>query len=831
MALKTEFLKYRDNETGVEQLYEVIPPAPTETDRGGIIASPKTAEDTVEAKLGADGKLYVPEGTKDYEELKNKPTSMVNPFKIIFKGLFNKIYDGSEEVEIEIPSSWNDLEDKPFGEEILNGFDYTFDGNLSNRQILNCTIDGRTEQCIKIANIVPTEEQLQSMTFTVVNEDEDLIRNYEYESYAFDIEDGYIYRRYQVPTNSNWHAVACLIIVQTDKAAVDLGLYETGIYHTSLMDAVDNKLFDYISELHISGECENIVQIQEKYIPGTIARTHYVDNNFVLKSDFENSPRIIYIPSEEHPLNSYEEFIGLPNGFYYLDGVYDFVINENQSATVSGFCNIKDGRIFCYDNGICIGNLFIQDDCLYAEYCWSLDGFGYYDAWRVLGNYHNDVFLNTEATNIIDAINELNEEKASVEYVDEQLANLDIDVDLTEYETKEDAGAKLAEAKEYAMSKVNPEGTGSLSLNRKADTVVGDSSVAAGVQATASAQAAISLGLLTTASATGSMAEGYSTTAAAVGAHAEGVSTTAAGSPSHAEGSGTQAIGNMSHTEGSGTIALTRSQHVQGEYNIIDSGGQTSRGTYAHIVGNGTSESARSNAHTIDWDGNAWFAGNVTVGSSKIPLATMGDVSSKVSYSEYNTAMNNKANKDHNHDSVYETKTDAANKLVEAKQYTDEAVANIIASDPSDAKINAHNTSTESHSDIRALLTELNEKITNFLDVDDTTTDQLSEVLTLINNNKGTLESLTTSKVNKSDIIDNLTTSLTDKVLSANQGVVIKEAIDSLDAELDEKSDKNHNHNDIYFTKTEIENMEFIALDDIDEICGTSIQMAREVAL
>lgn len=33
-------------------------------------------------------------------------------------------------------------------------------------------------------------------------------------------------------------------------------------------------------------------------------------------------------------------------------------------------------------------------------------------------------------------------------------------------------------------------------------------------------------------------------------------------------------------------------------------------GNYAHIVGNGTS-TKRSNAHVLDWSGNAWFAGDV----------------------------------------------------------------------------------------------------------------------------------------------------------------------------------------------------------------------------
>lgn len=39
-------------------------------------------------------------------------------------------------------------------------------------------------------------------------------------------------------------------------------------------------------------------------------------------------------------------------------------------------------------------------------------------------------------------------------------------------------------------------------------------------------------------------------------------------------------------------------------------------GEYAHIVGNGTSEDERSNAHTLDWDGNAWYAGDVYVGGT-----------------------------------------------------------------------------------------------------------------------------------------------------------------------------------------------------------------------
>ena len=114
-----------------------------------------------------------------------------------------------------------------------------------------------------------------------------------------------------------------------------------------------------------------------------------------------------------------------------------------------------------------------------------------------------------------------------------------------------------------------------------------------------------------------SHAEGYYTHAYGKNSHAEGDYSTASGEDSHAEGYTTVASGRYSHAEGNSTDALNQSQHVQGEWNVQDhSGTASTRGTYAHIVGNGTRENARSNAHTLDWSGNAWFAGDVYVGST-----------------------------------------------------------------------------------------------------------------------------------------------------------------------------------------------------------------------
>ena len=116
-------------------------------------------------------------------------------------------------------------------------------------------------------------------------------------------------------------------------------------------------------------------------------------------------------------------------------------------------------------------------------------------------------------------------------------------------------------------------------------------------------------GYETIASANQSHAEGSETTASGTSSHAEGTNTIASASESHAEGSHTKASGAHSHAEGEYTIAAGFNQHVQGKYNIQNS-------SLAHIVGNGTAEDACSNAHTLDWNGDAWYAGDVYVGST-----------------------------------------------------------------------------------------------------------------------------------------------------------------------------------------------------------------------
>ena len=98
--------------------------------------------------------------------------------------------------------------------------------------------------------------------------------------------------------------------------------------------------------------------------------------------------------------------------------------------------------------------------------------------------------------------------------------------------------------------------------------------------------------------------------------------------------------------------------------------------------------------------------------------------------------------------------------------------------------VNIHNESENAHNDIRELISKLSEQVNNFLDVDDTTKDQLSEVLALIQDNADIIEAITTGKVNVSDIVNDLETNDSSKVLSAAQGAALKALIDALQESL-----------------------------------------------
>ena len=125
--------------------------------------------------------------------------------------------------------------------------------------------------------------------------------------------------------------------------------------------------------------------------------------------------------------------------------------------------------------------------------------------------------------------------------------------------------------------------------------------------------------------------------------------------------------------------------------------------------------------------------------------------------------------------------------------------------------VSEHNTSEDAHSDIRLLVAGLTSRLNALADSDDTTLDQLSELVAYIKANRELIDSVTTGKVSVSDIIDNLTTNISNKPLSAAQGVALKALIDAIIvptkvSELQNDAGYLTQHQDISDLRTHIEN-------------------------
>lgn len=111
------------------------------------------------------------------------------------------------------------------------------------------------------------------------------------------------------------------------------------------------------------------------------------------------------------------------------------------------------------------------------------------------------------------------------------------------------------------------------------------------------------------------------------------------------------------------------------------------------------------------------------------------------------------------------------------------------------ANLTTHNTDSTAHNDLRLELKALSDRINAALDSDDTTLDELSEIVAYIKSNKALIDAITTSKVNVTDIVNNLTTNVANKPLSAAQGVALKKLVDDLTTSLStHTTDKNNPH-------------------------------------
>lgn len=188
------------------------------------------------------------------------------------------------------------------------------------------------------------------------------------------------------------------------------------------------------------------------------------------------------------------------------------------------------------------------------------------------------------------------------------------------------------------MNITNPSGTGSFSMNRKANSFVGDFSSALGKEVIAPNASETVLGEFNIEYP--NFFEEKETTVSS-SSRQYGTNLTLADEYVFDSKSGTFSLVNP--TKVAIEIPLNNESAYKGKYLSYDENtigelinvskysskwchvnayaiksvrNSAARGTYAHIVGNGTSDEARSNAHTLDWEGNAWYQGDVYVGST-----------------------------------------------------------------------------------------------------------------------------------------------------------------------------------------------------------------------
>lgn len=161
-----------------------------------------------------------------------------------------------------------------------------------------------------------------------------------------------------------------------------------------------------------------------------------------------------------------------------------------------------------------------------------------------------------------------------------------------------------------------------------------------------------------------------------------------------------------------------------------------------------------------------------------------GDASVK---SYVDTEVAKKANSSHTHDDRYYTETEIDLKLSAKSDVTHNHDSDYDEKGTASSVVSTHNTNAESHNDIRSLITDLTTRLNTLANSTDIELDQMAELVNYIKENRDLIEGVTTNKVNVSDIVDNLTTNVSNKPLSAAQGVEIKNLINALQEAVDIK--------------------------------------------
>lgn len=156
----------------------------------------------------------------------------------------------------------------------------------------------------------------------------------------------------------------------------------------------------------------------------------------------------------------------------------------------------------------------------------------------------------------------------------------------------------------------------------------------------------------------------------------------------------------------------------------------------------------------------------------------------KPAYDKYDVGLSNVDNvRQYSADNPPPYPVTSVNGKTGAVSLTIPSKASDVGADPAgtaSSKLTTHNVDAASHQDIRLMIKEHEEAVNALLNSDDETLNETKEIVAYIKSNKSLIDAITTSKVNVSDIINDLTTNVTNKPLSAAQGVALKALIDGL---------------------------------------------------
>jgi hypothetical protein len=157
------------------------------------------------------------------------------------------------------------------------------------------------------------------------------------------------------------------------------------------------------------------------------------------------------------------------------------------------------------------------------------------------------------------------------------------------------------------------------------NNVSADYAIALGSNNIVSGKYAIGTGYKNTASGLYSFTAGSFNTSSENSTTAIGCYNTASAGYAIAGGYHSTASGGLAIAIGYEVIAKHLCQTAIGMYNVADPSTATvgNRGNYIEIVGNGTGNNARSNARTLDWEGNESLAGSITLGKGTANETTL----------------------------------------------------------------------------------------------------------------------------------------------------------------------------------------------------------------